>query len=126
MVMKSYEIVPMGKPRMTQKDKWAKRPAVLRYRAFKDECRLKKVVVPESAAHIIFVIPMPSSWSKQKRAEMAGKGHQQKPDLDNLHKALLDAVFEEDSHVFDHRVSKIWGVTGKILIGEIVIGEIKP
>ena len=35
-----YPIIPLGKPRMTQRDKWAKRPAVLRYRAFKDECRL--------------------------------------------------------------------------------------
>jgi uncharacterized cupin superfamily protein len=30
---------PVGKPRMTQRDKWAKRPAVLRYREWADRAR---------------------------------------------------------------------------------------
>ena len=29
----------MGKPRMTQRDKWKKRPCVLRYHAFRDKMR---------------------------------------------------------------------------------------
>lgn len=36
-----YPIVPVPKPRMTQRDKWQKRPAVMRYRAFCDEVRAK-------------------------------------------------------------------------------------
>jgi len=59
---------------------------------------------------------MPKSWSKKKRAEMAGKPHQAKPDKDNLEKALLDAVFEEDSQIWDNRVSKFWGDEGAIII----------
>ncbi|HED3064976.1 TPA: RusA family crossover junction endodeoxyribonuclease [Kluyvera ascorbata] len=115
---KIFNIVPLGKPRQTRADKWKKRPEVLRYRAFCDEVRLNKVTLPESGYHVIFVLPMPPSWSKKKRAMMAGKPHQQKPDKDNLEKALLDAIFGEDSHIWDGRVTKIWGETGKIIIRE--------
>jgi len=114
-----YNIVPVPKPRMTRSDKWKKRPPVLRYFAFKDEVRLKKVHVNECGDHITFVIPMPNSWSKKKKAEYDGKPHQQKPDKDNLEKALLDAIYDEDSHVWDSRVSKVWGYEGKIIIKNI-------
>lgn len=115
---KVYNITPLGKPRMTRADKWKKRPEVLRYRAFCDEVRLNKVTLAESGYHVIFVLPMPPSWSKKKRALMDGKPHQQKPDKDNLEKALLDALFGEDSHIWDGRVTKIWGETGKMIIRE--------
>lgn len=39
--MQVFDICPLPKPRMTQRDRWAKRPAVLRYRAFCDEVRLR-------------------------------------------------------------------------------------
>ncbi len=41
MIKKHFPIDVVGKPRMTQRDKWKKRPCVLRYRAFADELRLK-------------------------------------------------------------------------------------
>jgi Holliday junction resolvase RusA-like endonuclease len=113
---KIYDITPVPKCRMTQRDKWAKRPAVLRYRAFCDEVRVKGVSMPESGSHIVFVLPMPKSWSKKKREMMDGQPHQQRPDKDNLEKALLDALFEDDSHIWDSRVSKIWGEEGRIEI----------
>lgn len=116
--MKRYPVTPLGKPRMTQRDKWAKRPAVLRYRAFCDEVRARGVRLPESGCHILFVLPMPKSWSKQRRAALSGKAHQQKPDLDNLAKALMDAVFAEDCRVWDARWSKVWGDTGEIVVSE--------
>lgn len=115
---KIFDITPLGKPRMTRADKWKKRPEVLRYRAFCDEVRLNNVSLPESGYHVIFVLPMPPSWSKKKRSLMDGKPHQQKPDKDNLEKALLDAIFGEDSHIWDGRVTKIWGETGKMIIRE--------
>lgn len=115
---KVFNITPLGKPRMTRADKWKKRPEVLRYRAFCDEVRLNNVSRPESGYHVIFVLPMPPSWSKKKRSLMDGKPHQQKPDKDNLEKALLDAIFGEDSHIWDGRVTKIWGETGKMIIRE--------
>lgn len=115
----TYLVVPVPKPRMTIRDKWAQRPPVLRYRAFCDEVRLKGVSLPESGWHVTFVLPMPASWSKKKKADMAGKPHQQKPDKDNLEKALLDAIFEDDCRIWDGRVTKIWGKSGQIIIGEI-------
>ncbi|HHQ6593929.1 RusA family crossover junction endodeoxyribonuclease [Serratia fonticola] len=117
--MKTYAIVPIPKPRMTQRDRWAKRPPVLRYFAFCDEIRHNRISLPESGYHVTFVLPMPPSWSKKKRAEMAGKPHQQKPDADNLLKALMDAIYNEDCSVWDVRVTKRWGDTGEITIGEI-------
>jgi len=113
-----HDIIPVSKPRMTQRDKWAKRPAVLKYFAFKDECRLKKVMIPESKGHIVFGIPMPKSWSKKKKAEMLHQPHQQRPDLDNLCKGLFDAVLDEDCRVWDGRSTKVWADDGYIAIGE--------
>ena len=111
-----YPITPVPKPRMTQRDKWLNppRPKVARYRAFCDECRLRRVHVPGSGATVIFTLPMPPSWSKKKRREMDGAPHQQTPDVDNLCTALLDAVYTDDSIVWDIRIVKRWGVDGGI------------
>ncbi|TDI82529.1 MAG: RusA family crossover junction endodeoxyribonuclease [Betaproteobacteria bacterium] len=118
-----YNINPVAKPRMTQRDKWKKRPCVLGYYAFKDDCRLHKVRVPACNSHIIFVIPMPKSWPKKKKAKFVNKAHQQKPDKDNLEKSLLDAVYGEDCVVWDNRVTKIWGDVGRIIICDIYPGN---
>ena len=56
--------------------------------------------------------------SQKKRAQLNGQAHQQKPDKDNLEKALLDAIFDDDSRVWDGRVTKLWGEKGQIIIGE--------
>ena len=111
-----YPITPVPKPRMTGSDKWKKRPAVLRYWAFKDLCRIHKVEIPEDGCHIIFTIEMPKSWSKKKKLEMCGKPHQQTGDLDNYLKALCDAVYTDDSHLWTYRATKIWGTEGSIRI----------
>jgi Holliday junction resolvase RusA-like endonuclease len=114
--MKHYAVTPMAKPRMTRADKWKQRDCVLRYRAYKDELRLRRVEVPEGGVIVTFAIPMPASWSKKKRAEMDGQPHQQRPDVDNLHKGLLDAVFDEDCRVWSHWIRKVWGEDGGITI----------
>lgn len=66
----------------------------------------------------MFQIAMPKSWSKKKRNTMASLPHQQKPDLDNLFKALADALHIDDSHI--HRISatKIWSEASGIWIAE--------
>lgn len=38
---------------------------------------------------------------------MNGKPHQSKPDKDNLERALLDALFEDDAHIWDSRARKL-------------------
>ncbi len=111
-----YDIVPCAKPRMTQRDKFARRPCVVKYWAFKDECRLKGVYVPTCGAHIKFTIPMPPSWPKKKKKIYDGAPHTDKPDIDNLLKAILDAVYVDDSIVHDIRVSKWWGAEGQIIV----------
>lgn len=115
---KVFDVVPVPKPRQTRSDKWKQRPPVMRYRAFCDEVRALGVAVPESGAHVTFVIPMPKSWSKKKKkkAEKLGQPHQQKPDVDNCTKALLDAIYADDSGVWDIRTSKRWGDVGQIII----------
>jgi Holliday junction resolvase RusA-like endonuclease len=112
-----YDIDPVGKPRMTRRDKWAQRPAVMRYRTFCDAIRAAGVTLPESP-HVTFTLPMPASWSRYKRSQHEGQPHRQRPDADNLLKALLDALYDEDAHVWDVRVSKRWGRTGQIIIQE--------
>lgn len=115
------EINPMGKPRMTQSDKWKKRKVVVRYFSFKDHLNLicKSVgFVPGEVLGFEFHIPMPESWSKKKKAEMQGKPHQQKPDLDNLIKAVKDSLLKDDSHVWKYieEPKKVWSETGKIIL----------
>lgn len=114
-----YNITPVPKPRMTRRDKWKKRTRVLEYFAFKDECRLRGVELPKDSYHVIFVMPMPKSWSGKKCEQMNGQPHRARPDKDNLEKALLDALNKDDSHAWDGRVTKVWGYSGKILISEI-------
>lgn len=117
--MTIYNITPTPKPRMTKRDKWAKRAPVLRYFAFKDECKFHGVKLSENGNAIVFHIPMPQSWSKKKRLEMNEEPHQSKPDIDNLVKALFDAVFEDDSCVWRIYAEKRWSETGKIDIGDL-------
>jgi len=60
---------------------------------------------------------MPKSWSKKKKEEMYCQPHKQRPDLDNLIKALQDCLCEEDSHIHTYLdVSKVWGKDGAIII----------
>ncbi|MFS9771223.1 RusA family crossover junction endodeoxyribonuclease [Enterobacter chuandaensis] len=53
-----------------------------------------------------------------KRAPAEGKPHKRKPDIDNLTKSLRDALFDDDSHVWDVRASKMWEEQGAINIRE--------
>lgn len=114
--MRIYKVTPVPKPRQTRSDRWKQRPNVMRYRAFCDELRALGCAVPESDSHVIFHMPMPKSWSKKKRAEMLGQPHRQKPDVDNLTKAILDAVLKDDSGVWDMRTTKRWSEIGCIEI----------
>lgn len=116
--MKVYDIIPCPKPRMTRADRWKQRPEVMRYRAFCDEVRLKKVAF-DNNTHVFFILPMPWSWSKKKRSEMDGKPHQNRPDADNLIKALGDALYADDSGLWNYAVTKLWGAEGQIRIERI-------
>lgn len=115
---RTYQIEPVPAPRQVRSDTWRPSPAVVRYRQFKDEVRRLGIQVPEAGATIVFYLTMPPSWSQKKRREMAGRPHQQKPDVDNLLKALLDAIFENDCQVWDIRAIKFWSPEGMIKVHE--------
>lgn len=108
-------ITPVPKPRMTQRDRWAKRPAVERYYHFADELREQWEGEVPPMFRIVFMMPMPKSWSKKKRMEMTGRPHQQRPDVDNLTKAFLDALCEDDSYVYHVDAAKHWSEEGGII-----------
>ena len=114
-ILKIYHITPVSKPRQTRSDKWKKRDCVMKYRVFADECRLAKVSF-KSGDHVIFILPMPKSWSKRKRDRYNGEPHLTTPDLDNLVKSICDSLYSNDSAIWDFRATKIWGEVGGIKI----------
>lgn len=108
-----FEVAPVARPRMTQRDKWKGRPAVLKYFAYRDFVRLHAGPWRIGGqVWIRFVVPMPPSWSKKKRAEHAGKPHRQRPDLDNYIKGFLDC-WEEDCYVWQVVATKLWALDGQ-------------
>lgn len=114
-----YPITPVPAPRQVRKDTWDPSPSVQRYRAFKDEVRHRRVKVP-ATPFVVFYIPMPASWSRRQRDRYRMTPHLQKPDIDNLQKALFDAVHpDDDSHIWGVHALKFWADEGSILVGEL-------
>lgn len=103
-------IDPMGKPRMTQRDKWAKRPCVMRYRDYADTLREKCQGIMPSPTVVSWTafFTMPKSWSLKKQAALKGQLHRAKPDRDNIDKGILDALWEQDSGVARGTLEKRW------------------
>lgn len=110
-----YPIEPVAKPRMTRRDKWKKRPCVMRYRRFKDQCRAHRVELPQPCK-VVFHLPMPNSWPVSMKASFDGQPHGAKLDLDNLLKGLFDAVCKDDQHLWSVRAEKRWAREGSIEI----------
>lgn len=123
--IRSIPIVPMGKPRMTRQDRWTDkhtgkgRPAVIRYFQYQDalNAALPGYELPERLI-VNFYLPMPKSWSKKQRAARAGTPHDQRPDVDNLAKAFMDAFHSEDKHVYSLTAEKFWSEYGAVVIAE--------
>ncbi|MCR6656642.1 MAG: RusA family crossover junction endodeoxyribonuclease [Opitutus sp.] len=104
------QIAPMGKPRMTRRDKWAKRPCVVEYFAYADALRAACPGIHPAPTSVSWTayFPMPTSWSQKKQAAMAGKLHRSKPDRDNVDKGILDALWEQDSCIARGSLLKLW------------------
>lgn len=101
---------PIGKPRMTRRDKWAKRPCVMRYREWADKARACAPELPKAPLEVSWTayFPFPASYSAKKREALKGQPHQLKSDRDNVDKALLDSLFEQDCTVSDGTLRKRW------------------
>ena len=105
---------PVGKPRMTQRDRWKVRKCVAAYRAWVDVARLSARMAGElpplpGRVEARAYFSMPGSWSAKDRAQNAGLPHRSKPDVDNVTKALLDALFAQgDQVIYRIEVEKRW------------------
>lgn len=110
------EGAPVPKPRQTRRDKWAQRDCVLRYRTYADELRfaadrsrLTSLLPQVGNVELLFVLPIPASYSKRRRAKALGQPCESKPDLDNLCKSVLDALWPAgDSAITQIAMRKIW------------------
>lgn len=119
--MITLTINPCSKPRMTQSDRWRRRPCVIRYREYCDEIALAGVKTLPERLRVVFGVPMPKSWSNKKRDRLRGQPHQQRPDIDNLIKAFLDAVYHhaDDAHIYEIHACKVWADLGYIEYGNL-------
>lgn len=62
----------------------------------------------------------PASWSKKKTAGTIHRPHTQRPDLDNIAKALKDGLnriaWADDSQVAEMTASKVWGLIEQTVV----------
>ena len=125
-----FNAVPMGKPRMSQSDKWKtnpnhidpnkrQRPVIAQYWAYKDallwQAKQMGFVMGEFIDAVYFS-PMPNSWSEKKKDKMNGFPCQVKPDTDNITKGLKDIFNKNDSHIWKDIAEHRWATFGSILI----------
>lgn len=61
-----------------------------------------------------------ASWSKKRRAEALGQSHAQKPDCDNIAKAVLDGLnriaWADDAQVAAISIRKVWAERDEVLV----------
>jgi Holliday junction resolvase RusA-like endonuclease len=118
------EGIPISKPRMTKSDVWKKRACVIEYRAWADVLRARILGNPDQSSKLPpdgcysltlnFFLPIPPSTSPKKRETMTGKPCTVRPDIDNLSKGVMDAIFSRDSNVTELHATKTYEVAGKI------------
>jgi Holliday junction resolvase RusA-like endonuclease len=127
-----FKVVPCSAVRMTYRDriftnpnhpdpKKRQRPAVTKYFTFKNEIlwTAKKIgYTLTPVLNILFIVPMPESWSKKKKTKMLNQPHMQRPDRDNYLKAFQDSFEGDDGFVWDGQTTKIWGEEGEIIVYE--------
>jgi hypothetical protein len=108
---------PVGKPTMTRRDQWLvgdlARPCVRAYRDWCDAIRAAadRVAWPpvlQGRLLVVSYLPIPPSYAKGLRLELPGQPCHVKPDEDNILKGIKDALFEEDSFIYDSRSVKYW------------------
>ena len=100
---------------------------------FRNAIRLKAVeqkkLVGPVELRIECLFAMPTSWSKAKKAKHFGKPHTQKPDGDNVAKAVMDGltlagVWPDDAVVWSLEIRKVWAVQGFCTITAVDSGRI--
>ena len=73
------------------------------------EAKRKGFVVPPQGLSIKFMVPVPRSWSKKKKRQYHMTLMQNRPDLDNYLKALIDSLCSEDKYIAHYgELAKYW------------------
>ena len=121
-LLQVLDIDLMPKPRMTRRDRWLRRPCVVRYRQQCDHLRLAGLRLPVRYLALVF-LPMPASWSLTRRRAANGTPMLSAPDVDNLCKGLQDALCPNDAHLWDGRLQKRWAWTGRLLLLKQPVSE---
>lgn len=125
-----FDLVPMGAVRMTRSDRWKtdphhldpqkrQRPVVQKYFAFRDLLRLQTMQAGYELGKFldaVYLVPMPASWSKKKKERMNRMPCEDKPDSDNITKAIKDALKKQDAEVWWEHVEKRWAYKGSIIL----------
>lgn len=128
-----FDVIPMGAVRMTQSDKWKTNPnhinpekrqreAVTKYFDFKDKIRQQAQTMKfklTGVLEIVFLVPMPFTWSEKKKVRHNKKPVETRPDIDNYVKAFMDAMEFEDGFVWKIVAEKRHAFKGSILVYEI-------
>lgn len=72
------------------------------------------------SVQVIAIFEPAKSWSKKKRAAAMGQPHTQKPDKDNVEKAILDGLnriaYADDSQVSYGSCGKSWGEKARTIV----------
>lgn len=85
----------------------------------------RMIIIPDPipvAVHLNFVYSIPTSYAKKKRqsAQDGTLRYVKRPDLDNLAKAILDAlngtIYQDDSQVVELSINKEYGNTDHVSI----------
>lgn len=115
----TLNVAPMGYRRMTKASIWKHRDYHEYTKHIKDQAD-EQGFEAKDCLGMDFWIPMPKSWSKKRRKAHDYRPHKQRPDLDNLVKAMLDALFYKkeggDSKVWTLKAAKYWSEEGRIEI----------
>ncbi len=105
---------PIGKPRMTRRDTWKKRPCVVRYRQWCDALREAAGVSGKMRLEspcrlwVVAYFPLPASWKRRKVDVVPFRVHTSKPDWDNVAKGIMDALISNDEYVCKGHIEKYW------------------
>ncbi|MED1942075.1 RusA family crossover junction endodeoxyribonuclease [Cytobacillus firmus] len=133
MIKLNVQVEPMGAVRMTGRGKFIK-PNAQRYLHYKNHIKWhtkkqlkgRKVLSGALAVEILFIMPIPGSWSKKKRDASVGEWHVKKPDTDNLVKGVFDSLnkiaWNDDNQVAKVTACKLYGESPGI---EIIIRELE-
>ena len=125
-----FNVIPIGAVRMTQSDKWKtnanhvdpkkrQRESVRQYFEFKTAIRTQAEqmnYVLSEVLDIVFLVPMPFTWSEKKKVKYNKTKVNKRPDLDNYIKAFIDALSIEDGFVWKIQAEKRYAFNGSILV----------